>query len=115
MSSYSAPLRDMRFLLVELGLREQVAQLPGHDGMSEDLVEAILTEAARFSQGVLAPLNVIGDRDGARWQAGDVYTAPGWCAAYKQFAANGWNALSCPSEFGGQGAPRLVSDRKSVV
>ncbi|MCG8906830.1 acyl-CoA dehydrogenase [Pseudomonas sp. DP-17] len=109
MPSYSAPLRDMQFLLADRGLRQQVAQLPGHDEMSEDLVEAILNEAARFAQGTLAPLNVIGDRQGARWHAGEVQTAEGWREAYEQFAANGWNALSCPPEFGGQGAPRLVS------
>jgi len=109
MSSYTAPLRDMRFLLEDLGLREQMALLPGQEAMSDDLVAAILNEAARFAQGVLAPLNVVGDRQGARWHDGEVSTANGWRDAYEQFVANGWNALSCPHEFGGQGAPRLVS------
>ncbi|MFR0690368.1 acyl-CoA dehydrogenase [Enterobacterales bacterium AE_CKDN230030158-1A_HGKHYDSX7] len=109
MTSYSAPLRDMRFLLVERRLRDQVAHLPGQEGMSQELVDAILNEAARFAQGVLAPLNVIGDRQGARWHGGKVSTAEGWREAYDQFVANGWNALSCPAEFDGQGAPRLVS------
>ncbi|MFS2122691.1 acyl-CoA dehydrogenase [Pseudomonas sp. Pseusp97] len=109
MSEYQAPLRDMQFVLRELKLLETVNQLPGHEEMNGELVDAILNEAARFAQGVLAPLNSVGDRQGARWQAGDVRTADGWREAYAQFADNGWNALSCPPDFGGQGAPRLVS------
>nr|WP_294973129.1 acyl-CoA dehydrogenase [uncultured Pseudomonas sp.] len=109
MSEYVAPLRDMQFVLRELHLLEALAELPGHEDMNAELVTAILTEAGRFAQGVLAPLNPVGDRQGARWQAGEVSTAAGWRNAYEQFVANGWNALSCPPDFGGQGAPRLVS------
>jgi len=109
MSEYIAPLRDMQFVLHNLGLMEGLAELPGQQDMSTELVDAILTEAGRFAHGVLAPLNSVGDRQGARWQAGEVTTAPGWSSAYEQFVANGWNALSCSPEFGGQGAPRLVS------
>ncbi|WP_447748113.1 acyl-CoA dehydrogenase [Pseudomonas nicosulfuronedens] len=109
MSEYIAPLRDMQFVLHELQLLDTLNRLPGQEEMNGELVDAILNEAARFAQGVLAPLNVIGDRQGARWKDGDVYTAEGWREAYGQFADNGWNALSCPPDFGGQGAPRLVS------
>lgn len=109
MSDYSAPLRDMQFVLRELHLLDTLNSLPGQEEMNTELVDAILNEAARFAQGVLAPLNVIGDRQGARWNDGEVRTAAGWREAYEQFAANGWNALSCSPDFGGQGAPRLVS------
>ncbi|WP_371227822.1 acyl-CoA dehydrogenase [Pseudomonas sp. QE6] len=109
MSEYIAPLRDMQFLLHELHPLEAIAELPGHEDMNAELVTAILNEAGRFAQGVLSPLNVVGDRHGARWQDGQVSTAPGWRNAYEQFVANGWNALSGPADFGGQGAPRLIS------
>lgn len=109
MSDYIAPLRDMQFILRELQLLDTLTQLPGQADMGAELVEAILNEAARFAQGVLAPLNAIGDRQGAKWHDGAVRTADGWRDAYGKFAENGWNALSCPPEFGGQGAPRLVS------
>jgi alkylation response protein AidB-like acyl-CoA dehydrogenase len=109
MSEYQAPLRDMQFVLRELKLLDRLNQLPGQEEMNSELVDAILNEAARFAQGVLAPLNIIGDRQGAQWKDGDVRTAEGWRDAYTRFAENGWNALSCPPEFGGQGAPRLVS------
>lgn len=109
MSDYSAPLRDMQFVLSELNLLDSLDSLPGQQDMNGELVDAILNEAARFAQGVLAPLNVVGDRQGARWHDAKVSTAQGWREAYGQFASNGWNALSCSPEFGGQGAPRLVS------
>ncbi|MCJ1878030.1 acyl-CoA dehydrogenase [Pseudomonas nitroreducens] len=109
MSDYSAPLRDMQFVLRELQLLDSLKQLPNQQDMSAELVDAILNEAARFAQGVLAPLNAIGDRQGAKWNDGTVHTADGWRDAYGKFASNGWNALSCPPDFGGQGAPRLVS------
>ncbi|MFJ3050394.1 acyl-CoA dehydrogenase [Pseudomonas nitroreducens] len=109
MSDYLAPLRDMQFVLRELQLIDSLNQLPDQEEMSGELVDAILNEAARFAQGVLAPLNVSGDRQGARWNDGTVHTADGWRDAYGKFASNGWNALSCPPDFGGQGAPRLVS------
>jgi len=106
---YTAPLKDMQFVLRELAGFDAVAALPGQDELSPDLAEAILDEAAKFAQGVLSPLNGVGDREGARWHDGAVTTAPGWKPAYAQFVENGWNALSCAPEHGGQGLPRLVS------
>jgi acyl-CoA dehydrogenase len=58
---------------------------------------------------VLSPLNVVGDREGSRWNDGAVQTATGWREAYRQFAESGWTALSCSPEFGGQGLPRVIS------
>ncbi|UVE19579.1 acyl-CoA dehydrogenase [Pseudomonas sp. LS44] len=109
MTDYTAPLRDMQFLLNELGHLQRIAALPGCEDLGSDLVDAILAEAGRFSGEVLSPLNVIGDREGARWNDGEVRTASGWKQAYSQFVEGGWNALSCEPEFGGQGLPRLVS------
>ncbi|MCK6395323.1 acyl-CoA dehydrogenase [Zoogloea sp.] len=109
MSSYTAPIRDMQFVLRELADLDAVAALPGCEDASSDLVDAILEEANKFASGVIAPLNWTGDQEGATWDNGVVRTATGWKEAYKQFAEAGWTALACEPEFGGQGLPKLVS------
>ncbi|MCG3190464.1 MAG: 3-methylmercaptopropionyl-CoA dehydrogenase [Burkholderiaceae bacterium] len=109
MSEYAAPLQDMDFVLRELAQVDAISRLPGHEEFSQDLASAILEEAGKFAAGVISPLNVVGDRVGARWTDGDVATAPGWSDAYARFVESGWNALSCPAEYGGQGLPRVVS------
>ena len=109
MNDYHAPLADMKFVLRELVDRELLAQLPGFDGMSLDVAESVLDEAAKFASGVLSPLNQSGDVQGARWQNGQVLTADGWKEAYARFVADGWAALSCPAQFGGQNLPRALS------
>ena len=109
MSSYTAPIRDMQFVLRELADLDAVAALPGCEDASPDVVDAILEEANKFASGVIAPLNWTGDQEGATWDNGEVRTANGWKEAYKQFAEAGWTALACEPEFGGQGLPKLVS------
>jgi 3-(methylthio)propanoyl-CoA dehydrogenase len=109
MHEYQAPLADMKFVLRELVDFELLAQLPGFGDATLDVAEAVLDEAAKFAGGVLSPLNRSGDVEGARWKEGQVLTAGGWKQAYEQFAADGWGALSCPAEFGGQNLPRVLS------
>ena len=109
MSDYLAPLRDMQFVLRELAPLDALATLPGGDELSLELASAILEEAGKFARGELSPLNVSGDREGARWHDGAVFTARGWREAYARFVEGGWNALSCDPAHGGQGLPRLVS------
>jgi 3-(methylthio)propanoyl-CoA dehydrogenase len=109
MHEYQAPLADMKFVLRELVDLELLAQLPGFSEMTLDVADAVLDEAAKFAAGVLSPLNRSGDLEGARWQEGQVLTAGGWKQAYTRFAADGWNALSCPAELGGQNLPRALS------
>ncbi len=109
MSNYNAPLRDMQFVMRELADLDAVAALPGCEDAAPDVVDAILEEAGKFASGVLAPLNRIGDQEGARWDNGVVHTVTGWKEAYTQFAEAGWTALACKPEFGGQGLPKLVS------
>ncbi|PKO81330.1 MAG: acyl-CoA dehydrogenase [Betaproteobacteria bacterium HGW-Betaproteobacteria-13] len=109
MSNYTAPIRDMQFVMNELADFDGVAALPGNDEVSSDLVDAILEEANKFASGVLAPLNWSGDQEGASWNEGNVKTATGWKDAYRQFAESGWTALACDPEYGGQGLPKLLS------
>jgi 3-(methylthio)propanoyl-CoA dehydrogenase len=109
MHEYQAPLADMKFVLRELVDWKLLTQLPGFGEMTLDVAESVLEEAAKFAGGVLSPINRGGDLEGVRWQDGLVLTAGGWQQAYRQFAEDGWNALSCPAEFGGQNLPRPLS------
>src|SRR5712691_3416852 len=109
MSTYAAPLKDMRFVLNELAGLAEVARLPGYEDASPDTVDAILEEASKFASEVLDPLNYSGDREGATWSNGEVRTPKGFREAYRQFCEGGWNALPFEAQWGGQGLPRLVS------
>ena len=109
MSTYQAPLADIRFVMAELAGLDQVAQLPGFEEATPDVVAAILEEGAKFATNVLSPLNAIGDREGSkRLPDGSVQTPPGFKEAYQQFCDNGWNGLTKSTEFGGQGLPHLL-------
>ncbi len=109
MSQYTAPVRDMQFVMHELAGLQEVAKLPGCEEVSSDLADAILDEANKFASGVLAPLNRVGDQEGAKWDHGKVTTAPGWREAYRQFSEAGWTAVAGDPEYGGQGLPKLLS------
>ena len=109
MSSYVAPLKDMMFVLTELAGLDKVAALPGYEEATTDVVEAILDESAKFTGGVLAPLNWTGDQEGVTWTDKSVTMPKGFKEAYAQFVDNGWNALSGNPEHGGQGLPKVVS------
>lgn len=112
MPSYRAPLRDMRFVFEELLDAYNLLQtLPEHREFSADLGGAILEEAAKLAENVLAPLNGPGDKQGCQYdpQTHSVRTPDGFKAAYKQFAEGGWTALACPPEFGGQGLPHVLN------
>jgi alkylation response protein AidB-like acyl-CoA dehydrogenase len=110
MYDYQPPLRDMQFILSELAGLDRIGALPGCEDATPDLIAAILEEAGRFAAGVLAPINRAGDEQGCRLlDDGRVSTPDGWQQAYDEFRAAGWLGLSLPTEFGGQGMPKLVS------
>ena len=109
MSAYSAPLKDMKFVLNELAGLAEVAKLPGCEEATPDTVDAILEESAKFTTGVLDPLNRTGDQEGSQWKDGAVTTPKGFRQAYTQFVEAGWNGLPLDPEWGGQGLPKLVS------
>nr|WP_288455126.1 acyl-CoA dehydrogenase family protein [uncultured Pseudomonas sp.] len=109
MWQYQAPLRDMRFVLEHwLQAPASWAESPAFTEVDLPLALQVLEEAARFSSGVLAPLNASGDRQGCRWQAGEVRTPDGFAAAYRTYVEGGWPALACAPELGGQGLPQVL-------
>jgi 3-(methylsulfanyl)propanoyl-CoA dehydrogenase len=109
MGEYKAPLRDMHFVLQELAGLAEIARLPGCEEINAELVDQILEESAKFASGVLSPLNHSADREGSKWDKGKVTTPKGFKEAYKQFIEGGWSALQAPTEYGGQGLPKVVS------
>ncbi|MBS0385833.1 MAG: acyl-CoA dehydrogenase C-terminal domain-containing protein [Proteobacteria bacterium] len=110
MPTYKAPLREYRFLLKDVLDIDRFSNLPGFSDAPLDVVEQILEEGAKFCEGVLAPLNKVGDEHGCkRRDDGSVTTPPGFKEAYKQFVDAGWPALSCDPAYGGQGMPHLVA------
>ncbi len=109
MSQYTAPIRDISFVMQELAGMERISALPGCEEAAPDVVEAIIDEAAKFAAEVLAPLNSSGDQEGSRLEGGIVVTPQGFKEAYAQFIESGWNGLGGDPEFGGQGLPKLVA------
>jgi 3-(methylsulfanyl)propanoyl-CoA dehydrogenase len=106
MPVYKAPLRDMKFLLNEVfDYPAHYASLPSGENATPDIVDAILAECAKFSEQVLSPLYQSGDEEGCTLADGEVKTPSGYKEAYDQYVMGGWQGLSAPEEFGGQGLP----------
>ncbi|HSO45110.1 MAG TPA: acyl-CoA dehydrogenase [Rhodoferax sp.] len=106
--SYTAPLKDMLFNIEHLAGIEQIAQLPGMQDAGLETAQAVLEEAAKFCEGVLAPLNWEGDKNPSTWKDGAVTAAPGFKQAFKQYTEAGWQGLQHPTDFGGQGLPKTI-------
>ena len=109
MPTYTAPIRDMRFVVYELfGAADTLTALPGYEEASADLIDAVLEECGKLCEGVLAPINQSGDEEGCRFDDGAVTTPTGFKEAYKQFAEGGWCGLTASPEYGGQGLPETL-------
>src|ERR1700752_2653701 len=107
--TYRAPINDM-LLALNHGAGLQAAVKAGHYGdFDGDIASAVLEEAGRFASDVLAPLNRVGDEHGIKLDGSSVTTAPGWPDAYRRWTAAGWNAVSGPEAFGGQGLPLAIN------
>lgn len=106
MTEFRAPTREMAFTLQQVAGFSDMANACGYEDASEDVVAAILEEAARFAGSVIAPTNVIGDQTGVRLGTDhEVVTPAGFREAYQQYAESGWASLQFDPEFGGQGLP----------
>jgi acyl-CoA dehydrogenase len=111
MPTYKAPVDDVMFLIEDVFHIERYANLPGFADASPDVIAAILSEAGKFCEQILTPLNRIGDRQGCRrHEDGRVTTPPGFRQAFAELAAGGWIGISAPVEFGGQGLPGIMTE-----
>ncbi|MGV2288983.1 acyl-CoA dehydrogenase [Trinickia sp. YCB016] len=106
--SYTAPIKDMLFVMKELAGLDDVAALPGFEDATSETAQAVLDEAAKLCGEVLAPLNVEGDRNPSSWKDGVVTASPGFKDAFRQFAEGGWQGVQHPAEYEGQGLPKLI-------
>jgi len=110
MPTYKAPVDDTLFLLNDVFHLDRYGNLPGFGDASPDVVEAVLREAAKFSEEVLTPLNRVGDKEGCtRNTDGTVCTPTGFKDAFKQMVEGGWIGISVPAEFGGQDLPATLT------
>jgi len=105
---YRAPVEDIAFTLKHVAGLKPALEAGTFGDLGEDLVDAILMEAGRFASEEVAPLYKIGDEHGAVLKDAAVTTPPGWKALYRRWIDGGWNALSGPEEFGGQGLPTML-------
>lgn len=106
MADYKAPLRDIQFAMNELlDYPAHYADLPNGEEASPEVVSAIIEEAAKFCENVLAPLNSVGDQEGCQWNDGEVTTPTGFKEAYQQYVEAGWPSMTHSAEHGGQGLP----------
>lgn len=109
MPDYKAPVRDIQFVINEVLESEKLYQtLPGYEEATEDLMNAIIEEGARFAENVVSPLNRSGDEEGCHWSEEGVVTPAGFKDAYRQYVDNGWPALSADTGHGGQGMPNML-------
>jgi len=108
MPSYTAPTKDMQFLLHDV-LKIASADTPGYGELDRDFTAAVLEEAGKLSSEVLAPLNVVGDTEGCVLENGVVRTPTGFKAAFDQVCEGGWPGLDLPEEFGGQNMPYILN------
>ncbi len=106
---YRAPVEEIAHTLKSVAGLRKALEAGRFGDLGEDLVDAILAEAGRFASDEIAPLNEIGDTQGAILKDGAVTTPPGWKDLYQNWIAGGWNGLTGPEEFGGQGLPMLLS------
>ena len=106
---YRAPVSEIVHTLKTVtGLGEQMEQGRAGD-LSADLLEAILEEAGKFATEEVAPLAQNGDTQGTPLKDGAVTMPDGWVDLYTRWREGGWNALTGPEEFGGQGLPMALA------
>ncbi|MGV3652899.1 MAG: acyl-CoA dehydrogenase C-terminal domain-containing protein, partial [Noviherbaspirillum sp.] len=113
MGQYTAPLRDMQFVLYELlNVESELQQLPRHAEIDAGIISQVLEEGGKFTSEILFPLNRIGDQEGCRLDkdSHEVATPTGFKQAYRQYVEAGWPSLACDPEHGGQGLPLVLNN-----
>ena len=105
---YRAPAEEISFTLKHVAGLTSALEAGRLGDLSEDLADAVLTEAGRFATEEVAPLHKIGDEQGAKLDKAAVTMPPGWKDLYRRWIEGGWNGLSAPEEHGGQGLPMML-------
>jgi len=110
MPTYKAPVADMLYILNDVLKLERFSNIETFADATPDIIAAILEEGAKLNEEVLQPLNQPGDHEGCtRHDDGRVTTPKGFKNAYDLFSQGGWNGLTAPKDFGGQGLPHVLS------
>jgi alkylation response protein AidB-like acyl-CoA dehydrogenase len=107
--TYAAPVKDMLFVIKEIAGIDKVASIPGFEDYGYDTAAAVLEESAKFCNEVIAPLNRDGDINPSTWLDGKVSVTPSFKKAFQQFTEGGWQGVTHPVEYGGQGFPKLIA------
>ena len=105
MAEYIAPTREMKFVLKDVIGISEVTALEKFQDASDDIIDAVLEEAGKFCRDILAPLDEVGDREGATLTDDGVKSSPGFKEAYQAYAENGWTSVCGEQEYDGQGLP----------
>jgi alkylation response protein AidB-like acyl-CoA dehydrogenase len=109
MPAFAAPIRDHLFCLYDLLDFDGHTRLPGFEGFSRDVVEAVLEGANRYCSDIVAPLNRSADEEGVHFEGRNVTTPKGFREAYAALVEGGWPGLTASPEHGGQGMPHMVN------
>ncbi len=107
MPTYTAPTKDMQFVLHDV-LKVSESTIPGYADLEADFTSAVLEEAGKLTSEVLAPLNAVGDKEGCRLENGVVYTPTGFKEAFGKIKEGGWTGLDMPEQYGGQNMPYVL-------
>jgi len=105
MSDYQAPLDEMNFVVNRLLDLTNFARAIDNEDASEDLLQAVLTEAGKLATQVWAPINASGDKEGVKLTDQGVKSASGFKQAYQEYSQGGWGGLYFDEQYGGQGLP----------
>ena len=109
MPQFKAPTRDLKFVLHDvLKVSDLYQTLPDFQEATPDIIDAVLDQAAKFCEDVLAPLNESGDKEGCTWTEQGVKTPAGFADAYAQYVEGGWPSLAAEVRYGGQGMPNVL-------
>jgi alkylation response protein AidB-like acyl-CoA dehydrogenase len=107
--TYATPVRDLRFSLDHMAGLPSLMRSGAFPDLTPDIADAILSEAAKYCDSAVAPLNWSSDRNPSRLENGIVRTSPGFREAYRAYVEGGWNSLAFPEEWGGQGLPQTLA------